>query len=59
MVHVIGLLFLKELSMFLSLFAPNIKTVFIKSSWQRLFRMSGVNFLLIDIPNNRKNRWLN
>jgi hypothetical protein len=39
-VHVIILLFAKELSMFLSLFASNIETVFIKASGKGLFRIA-------------------
>jgi len=44
MVQATGLLFLKELSMFLSFNVPNIETVFIKTSGKGLFRIAVIIF---------------
>jgi len=44
MAQATGLLFLKELSMFLSFIVPNIETVFIKTSGKGLFRMAVIIF---------------
>lgn len=44
-VHVAGILFLKELSMFLSFISPNIETVFKTASFECLFRMAALLFL--------------